>query len=223
MNGFSSPIIGNIGNPVRIGIDFDNTVACYDGVFHRVALDKGLIPATLPTHKDSVRDFMRSIGREDDWTELQGHVYGLRMDLAQPYPGVRQFLVTAETRGIEVVLISHKTRHPYRGERYDLHAAARIFLADKGLAGDGAGRLPWDRVVFEETLAGKLARIRSEGCGAFIDDLPEFLSHRDFPPAVSRILFDPHGHYATEGRFLRLTNWAAISRALIGQEPTDGG
>jgi hypothetical protein len=208
---------------VRIGIDFDNTVACYDGVFHRAALDKGLIPPNLPTHKDSVRDFMRSAGREDDWTELQGYVYGLRMDLAQPYPGVKQFLLAAELRGIEIVLISHKTRQPYRGPCYDLHAAARAFLSDNGLAGDGAGKLPWNRVVFEEALVGKLTRIRSEECTDFIDDLPEFLGHPNFPTAVSPILFDPHQHYATEDRFLRLTNWAAISRALIGRESMVGG
>ena len=34
---------------MRIGIDFDNTIACYDGVFHQAALERGLIPPILPT------------------------------------------------------------------------------------------------------------------------------------------------------------------------------
>jgi hypothetical protein len=209
---------------VRIGIDFDNTVVSYDGVFHRAALDRGLIPPDLPTHKDSVRDFLRSAGREEAWTELQGYIYGLRMDLAQPYPGVAAFLAAAEARAVEVVLISHKTRHPYRGERHDLHAAARAFLADNGLAGEGGGgRLPWHRVLFEESLAGKLGRIHSADCTAFVDDLPEFLGHPEFPGGISRILFDPHQQFAAERRFTRATSWPEIARLLLAAEPPRRG
>ena len=29
---------------MRIGIDFDNTIACYDGVFHAAALETGSDP-----------------------------------------------------------------------------------------------------------------------------------------------------------------------------------
>jgi hypothetical protein len=32
---------------MRIGLDFDNTIACYDGVFHAAALERGLIPEAL--------------------------------------------------------------------------------------------------------------------------------------------------------------------------------
>ena len=63
---------------MRIGIDFDNTIACYDGVFHAAAVARGLIPAEIPTDKTSVRNHLRAIGREPDWTELQGYVYGAR-------------------------------------------------------------------------------------------------------------------------------------------------
>ena len=70
---------------MRIGIDFDNTIACYDGVFHAAALERGLIPAQLGRDKNSVRDYLNGAGRADDFTELQGYVYGARMDLAA-YP-----------------------------------------------------------------------------------------------------------------------------------------
>ena len=39
-----------------IGIDFDNTIVCYDRVFHKAALEKGLIPADLPPSKGRVRE-----------------------------------------------------------------------------------------------------------------------------------------------------------------------
>jgi len=61
---------------MRIGIDFDNTIACYDGVFHAAALERGLIPADIGRDKNSVRDHLNGAGRNDDFTELQGYVYG---------------------------------------------------------------------------------------------------------------------------------------------------
>jgi hypothetical protein len=206
---------------VKIGIDFDNTVVSYDGVFHRAAVEQGLIPEALATHKDSVRDYLRRAGREDEWTLLQGYVYGLRMDLARPYPGIREFLARAAECGAQTVLISHKTRHPYRGPAHDLHAAARGFLAEQAIVGDAPGALSWDRVIFEETLIGKLRAIASTCCTQFVDDLPEFLGHPDFPEGVGRVLFDPHGHYRDETRFQRATSWAEVA-ALVLSRPNDG-
>ena len=37
-----------------IGVDFDNTIVCYDKVFHVAAYEKGLIPADLPVSKGRV-------------------------------------------------------------------------------------------------------------------------------------------------------------------------
>ncbi len=43
---------------MRIGIDFDNTIACYDGVFHKAAIERGLIPDDLDSSKNAVRDYL---------------------------------------------------------------------------------------------------------------------------------------------------------------------
>ena len=61
---------------MRIGVDFDNTIANYDGVFHKAALERGLIPASLGSGKTDVRDYLNGSGRKDEFTELQGYVYG---------------------------------------------------------------------------------------------------------------------------------------------------
>ncbi len=70
-----------------VGVDFDNTIVCYDRLFHKAALEKGLIPPELPASKGQVRDYMRANGAEDAWTELQGYVYGPRMLDAAPFAG----------------------------------------------------------------------------------------------------------------------------------------
>jgi hypothetical protein len=206
---------------VRIGIDFDNTIACYEGVFHAAAVERGLIPPETPTDKTSVRNHLRAIGREDDWTELQGYVYGARMDLVAPYPGVREFIAAAQAAGHEVFIVSHKTRHPFRGPAYDLHEAARGFLAAQGLTDPQQGGIPPERAFFELTLAEKIARIAALDLQAFVDDLPELLAEEAFPGLCRPILFDPDGH-APDGvwkgrRFERHAHWNSIAAALLGR------
>ena len=112
---------------MRIGIDFDNTIACYDGVFHEAALERGLIPPDLARDKNSVRDHLNGAGRKDDFTELQGYVYGARMELVSPYPGFAEFVGAARKAGHDLFVVSHKTRHPILGPKHDMHAAARFF------------------------------------------------------------------------------------------------
>src|ERR1700723_1515304 len=120
---------------MRIGIDFDNTIACYDGVFHAAALERGLIPPNLGRDKNSVRDHLNGSGRKDDFTELQGYVYRARMDLVAPYRGFPEFIAAARRTNHELFIISHKTKHPMLAPQHDMHAAARGFLAERGLVG----------------------------------------------------------------------------------------
>jgi hypothetical protein len=199
---------------MRIGIDFDNTIACYDGVFHAAALERGLIPADLGSGKNAVRDYLNCKGRADDFTELQGYVYGARMDLASPYPGFGEFVATARKAGHDLTIVSHKTRHPILGPQHDLHAAARGFLMERGLVGTGHQQIARANVFFELTKEAKVARIAALGCAAFIDDLPEIFASPDFPSATRRILFDPGSQFADLARqrkLVRRGSWAEIT------------
>ena len=54
-----------------IGLDFDNTIVCYDRLFHRLAVERELIPPALTLSKQAVRDFLDRVGGTV-WTELQG-------------------------------------------------------------------------------------------------------------------------------------------------------
>ncbi len=216
---------------MKLGVDFDNTIVSYDALFARIAREEGLVPAEIPATKSEVRNHLRRIGKEDVWTELQGRVYGARMAEAEAFPGVRAFFRGCRRAGLEVFIISHKTRFPYLGERHDLHAAAVDWLERQGfLDPEGIG-LPRERVFFELTKDAKLERIRACGCTHFIDDLPEFLAETGFPGGVERLLLDPNGHYLSEMRFARLTSWPEVARRfgvpgvpeLPGPPPHVGG
>lgn len=188
---------------LRIGVDFDNTIVCYDDLFHQVALERGLIPTELPIHKSAVRDYLRAADQEDLWTEMQGYVYGQRMIAdALPFAGVLEFFGACQASGIPTYIVSHKTRYPYLGEKYDLHAAARAWLEQHGLA--------YVPTFLELTKAEKLERIGRLGCTHFIDDLPEFLTEAAFPTGVERILFDPNDSYEPDARLRKMTSWAQI-------------
>ena len=183
---------------MRIGIDFDNTIVSYDALFHKVAREQGLVPPETPVNKVAVRDHLRRIGREDRWTEMQGYVYGARMDEALAYDGVIDFIHRAGAAGHEVLIVSHKTRHPFLGPRYDLHAAARTWI-EHHLTWNGRALLPARHIFVELTKEEKIARIAACGCDSFIDDLPEILLSEAFPAQTTRLLFDPEGHHADCG------------------------
>lgn len=195
-----------------IGIDFDNTIVSYDEAFHTAAVERGLVAAGTPAVKDAVRDELRRAGREDDWTLLQGQVYGPGMGKALPFPGVVDFLRLCGQRGVPVRVISQRTRRPFLGPEHDLHEAARRWLLrNRFFAGTG---LAPEQVFFEETKAAKLARIAEQGCTLFIEDLPEFLSEPGFPESVGRILFDPSGTH--ESPFARAQSWAEVEALTLG-------
>jgi len=202
-----------------IGVDFDNTIVCYDALFYRIALQRGLIPPELPAGKDPVRHCLRQLGKEDAWTELQGYVYGVAIKDAPPFDFVLDFFRRCRRRSVEVRIISHKTRWPFRGPRFDLHEAAKQWLSKHGFFDPAGGGLSAEQVCFEVTREGKLDRIGRVGCSHFIDDLPEFLAEPGFPEGVERILFDPNRRHAETDSVRRGVSWKEIDR-LIGSPDT---
>ena len=134
-----------------LGLDFDNTLVRYDKLFHQVAIKKGLIKDSLPADKTAIRDYLRNKGQDDQFTLLQGEVYGLRILDAEPAEGMLKALGELHQRGIPMVVVSHKTRTPYRGPAYDLHQAAWNWLEKHGFfASNGLG---WSKnqIFFEST------------------------------------------------------------------------
>lgn len=193
-----------------IGVDFDNTIVCYDELFHREAMLRNLIPAETPPIKEAVRNCLRQLDREESWTELQGHVYGTVIDDAPRFPGVIEFFADCKRKGVGVCIISHRTRKPYLGEDVDLHQAARRWLRKQGIEAD---------VFLEETKEAKFQRIARQSCSHFIDDLPEFLLDKDFPSGIERILFDPHRKHSQRTDLARAESWTEITNRFFTKNP----
>jgi len=196
---------------MRIGFDFDNTIVSYDALFHQVAEEQELIPGGLSKTKIAVRDYLRNTNNENAWTELQGYVYGKRMGDASAYPGVVEFIKLARDKGVSIVIVSHKTRHPFIGPKYDLHEAASGWI-DKLLI-DGEQKLfEKNQIFFELTKEEKIARITDCNCDYYIDDLPEILQMQGFPEKTARILFDPENNHTDKNMHAKLNSWEDIKR-----------
>ncbi len=201
-----------------VGLDFDNTLVCYDDVFPALARERGLVGDAALTTKAAVRAHLRAAGREPDWTRLQGEVYGPSIGRAPPFPGALDAVRRLVATGARVVVVSHKTAAPILGEAHDLIAAARGWLAANGFFAPGA--LSSDDAWFEPTKEAKLARIAALGCAWFVDDLPEVLSDSGFPPGVGRLLFDPHGAHE-QLPMRRASSWRAVVDLLAAAATGD--
>lgn len=206
------------GLPKHIGLDLDNTIVCYDGLFHRIALQAGEIPPELPVHKTAVRDHLRAQGRDPAFTEMQGLAYGPRMGEAQPFDGVIHFIGLAQSLDIQVSIVSHKTRHPLAGPKHDLHEAARAWIDQHLRDMSGHALLTVGQVFLEPSKEAKWQRIAALGCDVFVDDLPEILLAPQFPVATRRIWFAPATQASeSAGEALeRFDSWAAIADAVLG-------
>jgi hypothetical protein len=185
---------------VLIGLDLDNTLIGYDRAFLAVAVEMGLVGRDFRGTKADIRAALRvRPGGETDWQRLQGQVYGPRIDLAEPLPGSRDFIVRARALGHSLVIVSHKTRTGHFDPTgTDLRQAARGWLDGHGYFSQ-LGFSPSD-IHFEDDRAAKLARIRALAPAVFIDDLAEVLDDPDFPGATRAILLD---------------DWASVAKRVL--------
>jgi|TARA_B100001245_G_C22674765_1_gene330061 FMN phosphatase YigB (HAD superfamily) len=185
-----------------LGLDFDNTIIQYDELFHKIAFEKGLVPKELPKQKNAVRDYLRLKGVEDEWTIIQGEVYGDRIKEAQPFPGMLEILKELKLKEVALRIISHKTLYPYLGHKRDLHKAAQSWLSFNRIINSKESSIRQNQVFFETTKQKKIERIIEAGCTHYLDDLPEIL--KMIPTGIQKILFSPN---EVQGRY---KDWKVI-------------
>lgn len=193
-----------------IGIDFDNTIIDYDVLFYKVAVEKKLVPESISQTKIAVREYLRNADLEDEWTELQGDIYGARMAESTVYPGFLDFLKLSLKNKTDLFIISHKTKYPFLGPRYDLHSSARKCIEQKGFYKSEVSSLSPEKVFFELTKKDKCERIRQCRCSYFIDDLPEIFHEPIFPLETIKVLFDSSHQHQNEVGVVNISNWFQI-------------
>ena len=192
-----------------LGLDFDNTLVRYDKLFYTLALEKGLIEASVPANKTTIRDLLRNEGKEEQFTLLQGEVYGLRILEAEPAEGMLKTLAELHERGISMVVVSHKTSTPYKGPAYDLRHAAWSWLEQHKFFEKSGLNWQKSQVYFESDKKDKIQRIHDLNCTHYIDDLPEILEC--LSPPIKRYLYCPNRNKKEVFNCKILGNWEELT------------
>lgn len=193
-----------------IGLDFDNTIVCYDKSIARLADELLDLPPDIPRTKLALRSFFRQSNREVEWTAFQGKLYGPGMEYAEPFDQALETIQVLRDMGHKLCIVSHRSLKPYAGLAYDLHAAARGWV-EMRLAREGL--IQNSTAYFYESQKEKISAVAALGCKAFLDDLPEVLGDQDFPKTCQAILFDPEGSY-TRSNHKRISRWADLPKLL---------
>jgi hypothetical protein len=198
---------------MRIGIDFDNTIICYDDVFSHLAKLQQLVPTDYTGSKHDLRERVRASAEGDiAWQRLQGKAYGEFVKFAKMFNGVREFMTLCQAKEtVELFIVSHKTQLGHFDEKQiNLRDAARAWMRAQGFFAGELPLIPEKNLYFESTRDEKIKRIRSLQCTHFIDDLPEVLYDDKFPKEIKGYLFAPDG--AHQNAF---TNWVEITNAIF--------
>ena len=101
---------------------------------------------------------------------MQGEVYGSKIHEAEPAENVLKELKKIKDKGYQISIISHKTKHPYMGPKYDLHESAIEWLKKHKFFDQTFLNLRREDIYFEETKERKIERIKKLGCTHYIDD-----------------------------------------------------
>ena len=96
-------------------------------------------------------------------------------------------------------IVSHKTKYPYNGPKYNLHESATRWLKKNNFFDPLGLKFNRNDVFFEISKSNKIHRIHELKCTHFIDDLPEILDMID--SNCSKILYNPFNKEVKNNKF----------------------
>lgn len=202
---------------MRIGVDFDNTIAKYDRLFATLAVERGLVATPPKGGKTAVRDAVRALPNGDkEWQRLQAEAYGARMADADLSAGFSRFVARCRSKGLPLFIVSHKSAHSHIEPRGpDLRAAALAWMESKAFFDPSYFGFDREAVYFEDTRAQKISRIRDLHCTHFIDDLVEVFEEPDFPGDVLGLLLTSQDDGAAPANVVRCKCWNDVTLQLL--------
>jgi len=209
---------------LKIGLDFDNTIARYETLFRQVAQAEEFIPGNwIGSGKTELRDHLcRQADGERIWMKLQGLVYGKYMHAAGMMPGVANFLLSCKVRNHRVFIVSHKTEYGhFDPEKISLRQEALKWMEAKQFFDQDYFAINRNNVFFGDTQEEKVAIIAQLNCGWFIDDLSEVFEQPNFPLDTKKILFGSFSGEKVSHDTVVLNSWRKICNTILGQTTDD--
>lgn len=195
-----------------IGIDFDNTIACYEHLIGQVAVELGFIKEAEACSKTAVRDMIRKLPDGDlKWQMVQAEVYGVRIQEAILNPGFKDFVGCARKANVALKIISHKTQYsPFAEKRIDLRKAAISWMTTHKFFDEDQMQFSHGDIFFAPSRAEKISVILEQQCTHFIDDLVEVFQEEDFPGSVEKILYNSKKINLKDTEIHSCADWAEV-------------
>ena len=199
-----------------IGLDFDNTIACYNDVFSSEAKIKGLVNKEWEGSKQDLKLLLDTLeDGQTAWQTMQGKVYGASMQKATLFPGIARFLLRCKLEGHTVFIVSHKTKYGHFDKTKTLLREASLkWMDSQGFFKDTLYGINRKNIFFANTQSEKVLKIKSLNLDVFVDDLEEIFLHHDFPE-IKKILFSSSSSNL-EGVEV-CNNWTDIENTSIGK------
>lgn len=200
----------------RIGIDLDNTIACYDQTFYRVAVSMGLVKTDTPCSKTNIKSHILSFPEgEINWQRLQGQVYGKHMGSAAIFPGFLEFILLSRLRMNEVFIVSHKSEFGHFDESLvPLREEAMRWMQSNHFFDNDSFSFDVKDIFFESTREKKVCQIKELACTHFIDDLLEVFEEPMFPEKTKKILFQTSPDSSVDKKVTAARSWRDITQKL---------
>ena len=189
-----------------IGIDFDNTIACYDKVFQEVAKNQKIVNKNWIGNKTDLKKLiLKSKKGKELWMKIQGMVYGQYMKNAEIMDGFVNFLKVTKLLDVDVCIISHKTKYGHFDKnKIDLRKEALKWIKKNKI-------LDANKVYFANTREEKISLINDLKCDIFIDDLIEVLDHDNLNKNIKKI----HLSSRNSSKIINFSNWHDIKKNIF--------
>tara|TARA_B100000886_G_scaffold339847_1_gene306651 strand:+ start:1089 stop:1709 length:621 start_codon:yes stop_codon:yes gene_type:complete len=189
-----------------IGFDFDNTIIDYSNSFKILAKKKKYNKINSNLDKNSLKDFLIKNKKQNEWTIIQGEVYGKYITRAELYKGFIKLFRYLLKKNIKIFIVSHKTKYPYLGKKINLRKEARKWIQKNIIYKNKIFNFSMKNVYFENSIEKKINRIVKLKCNIFIDDLPQILNL--LPKNIIKFLFNPNAKKKIKENYKTIESWA---------------
>lgn len=178
---------------MRIGIDFDNTIASYEQIFYEIAQDANTnikLSNIGVSYKTQLKTALSKRNNGDkEWQRIQGYVYGLGMPAAHIMYGFFDFILNCKINNWVVYIVSHKSQYGHFDKSFtQLRLAALDWMKNNNFFNDDDPLISKNNIFFLDTQDLKIKKIQELNLDLFIDDLLEVFQNPLFPRKTLKFL-----------------------------------